>query len=387
MKKFTTLIFAAALGGAMVVAATPTKADQLFNQGFETDTSGWFSAGGTITRVASGGGTLAVASSSGGYHAEVTIPTWGVFTRFGGYSDTWPTGGFEQNLDVYIDPAAGNLGDGWWLDNAITCSDEARTDGIGVCSPSEGWLEAGGIGAFKKDCGGGTPGWAIAADGDGAGNLGGGGVCIITAGWYTIVSEWIENAGNTGDPNTDGIDRNTYVVDSGGNIIYTSLNPNQHLLKYAGGWRYGWLSTGYGSNFAGTLAIDNSILEVEPLFTPVAIDIKPGSDPNSINSDGKGVIPVAILTTSVADGDDTDFDALTVDPYTLELDGMDVAVRGKDKIMCHVEDVDSDGDDDLVCQFEDEDSFLDEGSGIATVTGETFGGDPIEGSDSINIVP
>ena len=37
-------------------------------------------------------------------------------------------------------------------------------------------------------------------------------------------------------------------------------------------------------------------------FKPVAIDIKPGSDPNCFNNDGHGVIPVAILSS-------TDFDA------------------------------------------------------------------------------
>jgi len=47
-----------------------------------------------------------------------------------------------------------------------------------------------------------------------------------------------------------------------------------------------------------------------PPVIEVDIDIKPGSDPNSINLKSKGVVPVAVLTT---DG----FDASTVDPETV----------------------------------------------------------------------
>ena len=64
----------------------------------------------------------------------------------------------------------------------------------------------------------------------------------------------------------------------------------------------------------------------------VEIDIKPGSDPNCFNNNGNGVIPVAILTTSGADGDAFDFGAATVDPFTLALDGAGVRVNGKKSI-------------------------------------------------------
>ena len=50
----------------------------------------------------------------------------------------------------------------------------------------------------------------------------------------------------------------------------------------------------------------NQILKVvESCIMTVAIDIKPGSFPNSINIKSKGVIPVAVLST-------TDFDASSV---------------------------------------------------------------------------
>ncbi|GJL77971.1 MAG: hypothetical protein NPINA01_09600 [Nitrospinaceae bacterium] len=247
------------------------QADEPFSQGFETDTSGWIDFGGTITRVPSG--TSGIPSSKGGFHAEAGVSGSGIFTRFGEYRGTWP-GFVKQFLDVYIDPAKGNLDDGWWLDNALTCSEFARTDpatllALPNCDPAGGsgplgWLEAGGVGAKKILCGGTTEGWAIAADADGAGNPSGGGVCITAPGWYTILSSWVESSSNTGNPDTDTIDRNTFIFDSNGVQIYENLNPKQHLLKNAGGNRYAWLNAG-GSvpqRFAGLLAIDNSVLLV-----------------------------------------------------------------------------------------------------------------------------
>jgi hypothetical protein len=108
----------------------------------------------------------------------------------------------------------------------------------------------------------------------------------------------------------------------------------------------------------------------------VEIDIKPGSDPNSINPKSKGNIPVAILTTG-------DFDATTVDPLSVEF-GPDGATESHGR--GHIEDVDGDGDDDLVLHFRTQDTGIQCGDTSASLTGETFGGQAIEGSDSINTV-
>ena len=120
-------------------------------------------------------------------------------------------------------------------------------------------------------------------------------------------------------------------------------------------------------------------------FSDITIDIKAGSDPNCFNINGHGVVPVAILTTSVADGDAFDFDATQVNIMSLMLDGQAVSVRGKNKIMCHFEDVDGDGDTDLVCQIEDEDNTYEVGDGTGTLTGNLNDGTPIQGSDFICI--
>ncbi len=79
----------------------------------------------------------------------------------------------------------------------------------------------------------------------------------------------------------------------------------------------------------------------------VAIGIKPGSDPNSINLNSAGVIPVAILSTDT-------FDVTTeADPDKLALAGAAIRRVGKgDKRLCYYEDVNDDGLFDLGCQFE-----------------------------------
>jgi hypothetical protein len=113
----------------------------------------------------------------------------------------------------------------------------------------------------------------------------------------------------------------------------------------------------------------------------VAIDIKPGSNPNCFNNDGAGILPVAILGSA-------SFDVTQVDPETVELEGMEVAARGRSgKLMAHVEDVNGDGIDDLVAQIEDVDGTFTSGSTMATLTGKLFDGTLFEGTDDICIVP
>ncbi len=115
-------------------------------------------------------------------------------------------------------------------------------------------------------------------------------------------------------------------------------------------------------------------------FTTVDIDIKPGSFPNSINLDSKGVIPVAILSSST-------FDATTVVPESASLAGARVMVGKRGKFLCHEEDVNGDALFDLVCQFYTVDFMIEPSESVAVLEAETFDGTWIRGEDSVNIVP
>ena len=114
----------------------------------------------------------------------------------------------------------------------------------------------------------------------------------------------------------------------------------------------------------------------------VGVDIKPGSDPNSINLCSNGAVPIAIL------GSD-EFDVMDVDTETLRFAEAAVKVVGKKDphTLCSFEDVNLDGFTDVVCHFVTTDiAALDGESTSATVNGELFDGTPIEGTDSVNIV-
>ncbi|MCK5504657.1 MAG: DUF1566 domain-containing protein [Thermodesulfovibrionia bacterium] len=113
----------------------------------------------------------------------------------------------------------------------------------------------------------------------------------------------------------------------------------------------------------------------------VNIDIKPGSEPNSINLSSGGVIPVAILSRD-------SFDATTINPETVSLAEARVKMVGKrGKYLCHEEDVDDDGLLDLVCQVNTAQFVVETDESFAVLEAETFDGALIYGEDTVLIVP
>ena len=132
--------------------------------------------------------------------------------------------------------------------------------------------------------------------------------------------------------------------------------------------------------------IDTSRAEARPLgpdsLVVVDIDIKPGSDPNSINcNNANETITVAILTTD-------DFDATAVDHTTVTFEGASETHidRRKGVARRHVEDVDLDGDLDLLLHFRLGETDLDCDSALGILTGETFDGTAFEGMDDVNMI-
>ena len=136
------------------------------------------------------------------------------------------------------------------------------------------------------------------------------------------------------------------------------------------------LATYAGYLYAGT-AEEGRIYG--PCEIIIDIDIKPGSYPNSFNNNGHGVIPVAILGGA-------DFDVNQIDPATVSLEGLAIHAVGKsNKLLAHIEDVNSDGIDDLVYQIEDSDGVFEVGTTIAPVTGNLYDGTAFMGTDEITI--
>ena len=102
---------------------------------------------------------------------------------------------------------------------------------------------------------------------------------------------------------------------------------------------------------------------------------KPDDDNNKVTTKGKGVLPVAILTTD-------DFDASTVDASTLSFGpgGAAPAHSGG-----HLEDVDGDGDLDLMLHFRTQEHGLASGDTEACISGMTLDGTELQGCDSVDV--
>jgi hypothetical protein len=110
----------------------------------------------------------------------------------------------------------------------------------------------------------------------------------------------------------------------------------------------------------------------------VQVDIKPGSDPNSINPMSRGVIPVSILGSDTFDVADVDVTTLAFGPA-----GAPLAHRNGP----HVKDADHQRVQDVLAHFLTEESGIAFGDTEACVTGELLNGTPFEGCDDIRTVP
>ncbi len=147
---------------------------------------------------------------------------------------------------------------------------------------------------------------------------------------------------------------------------------------------------GLGSGDPVTAGVDfDPFLDTRPpcglpvAFFAVDIDIKPGSDPNSINTKSNGVVPVAIL------GSDT-FDVNDVDVSTLAF-GPAAAPPAHDlsdplTLADHLQDVNMDGFTDLVSHYRQKETGLAFGDTEACLTANLTGGGSISGCDSVNVV-
>lgn len=227
----------------------------VFDQGFETDTAGWFDEDngwtGTAERVSSG--TNGITSSSGAFHAifsqtdTVGVGLSGPFSAFDGYRDTW-TGSYSASADIYLD-TAWSAGEGF--DYSVASS---RSDGTHLRDfifhvtqdTSSGDLLVGGSNNTN---------FSPREDLDTLNNY-----VVSSSGWYTFEHSFYEAM--------DGslaVDLNLY--DSSGTLLFTETrnNAGDLIASVVGGNRYGWFTN---IDIAGGIEVDNFALTVVP--TPSA---------------------------------------------------------------------------------------------------------------------
>jgi hypothetical protein len=121
-RKLPRLLSAAILSASLLligaVAASADAPPGTFFNGFESNTSGWFDKSnggyGTIARQPSGyvngGYASGIGSASGAWHARVSgdpcvVPAQcaGPYTRWGGYAQVFPVGGYRTYIAIYLD--------------------------------------------------------------------------------------------------------------------------------------------------------------------------------------------------------------------------------------------------------------------------------------------
>lgn len=178
----------------------------------------------------------------------------------------------------------------------------------------------------------------------------------------------------------NGVEESTTVTGT----IPSSIHSGSENLKI-GGFSPGYYFDGIIDEvrtYNEALSADQIAVLASPISV-IEVDIKPGSDPNSINLKDQGVLPVAILGSSI--------DVYTIDLDTITLGGAGVASRGSakaPKLAVSFEYVDGDGEMDLVVFFRVQDlSALDETTIELMLEAETTGGVPIAGTDTVNVVP
>ena len=141
-----------------------------------------------------------------------------------------------------------------------------------------------------------------------------------------------------------------------------------------------------GPTFFMTNLLNYALSSQAKCVVSIEIDIKPGSDPNSVNPESEGNVPVAILSSG-------EFDAPSVVDRTSLTFGRtgneeSLMLRSIDEVPnCAPEDVDQDGDLDLICHFETDLTGLRPGDSEGFLKAMTLDGTALEGSDSISVVP
>lgn len=252
MKNSMTLAF------ALTALAGTAGAQEVFFQGFETDTAGYFNQtngwSGETNRVPSG--TNSIASSDGSFHAIFTQTDadgglTGPFSRFDMYRDTFPTGGYTASVDIYLDTAM-TAGEGFDYSVASSGTDNLhqRDFIFHVASDtSSGQLL---VGASNNS------NFAPREDLDTLSNY----YAVPQSGWYTFEHVFRNDGGVL------AVDLN--LLDDLGNVLFTETRTDgsDTIPGEVGGNRYNWFTH---INVTGGIAVDNASLTLVPAPASAAL--------------------------------------------------------------------------------------------------------------------
>lgn len=214
-----------------------TLSNQYF-QGFETDNT-WGDPPTNPTRVASG--TNGVTSKTGGFHAEAVA---GNFTRWGGYSSTFPASGYTTSIDIYLD-----------VNGAY--SNDTRFDYTSAINQPDGNHRRDFIfnaGFYNDGVAPGTGNRFVVGASNNSGqppkNPGGDPFVVTSSGWYTFQHRFYNNGFGV-------LAVQMNLLDASGNVLktWTRSNASDIIGTTVGGNRYGWFPI---MDFP-YLAIDNSV--------------------------------------------------------------------------------------------------------------------------------
>jgi parallel beta-helix repeat protein len=249
-RRLISLLSASALVATLAVAALPAAASAAappapYFNGFENASDAVSpSNSGTqamfdVTRVSSGDG--GITSASGSSHALAAQNTGSLdqFTRLGGFSNSFPVGGYTTSVDVYLDmtvaTGANDLRFDWSsaISDTSTSPDHRRDFIFSVGTANV-------PGQFVMSASNNSPGWPADPGRDP--------FTILTSGWYTF-QHTFRDAGA-------GVLAVDMSVRNSSNTVlhtWTLSDPTDIIGTTVGGNRYGWLVT----NGFPTLALDN----------------------------------------------------------------------------------------------------------------------------------
>jgi hypothetical protein len=266
-----------AIVSALVLVLVPLQAGAAappgpFFQGFEKNSSGWFDStnggDGTITRVLSGyvdgGYADGIASAAGKWHARFSgnppsqcdhlqygVPCYGPFTRWGGYSATFPAGGYKTQADIYLDVdwAKTHLDYRFDWDSSIndTTGGFLRDFVFNVgTSPTGGsvYFVNASTNAFRS---GAFP-WNPCPNPASPPNTCRMPASIVTSGWYTFRHTFRNDGGFL------AVDFDIFQLATGAHIASWTIHPGDAMTG-VGGNRYGW----FAMEEIPQLPIDNTL--------------------------------------------------------------------------------------------------------------------------------